>query len=34
MYDIVKAHGGALNVETEEKEGTIFIMSLPLNPVN
>ncbi len=29
-YDIVKAHGGALNVETKEGEGTAFVMSLPL----
>ena len=30
-YDIVKAHGGELKVETKENEGTIFIISLPLN---
>jgi signal transduction histidine kinase len=29
-YDIVKAHGGELKVETIEKEGTIFIVQLPL----
>ena len=29
-YDIVKAHGGELQVESEDKEGTTFIVSLPL----
>jgi len=29
-YDIVKAHGGELKVETKEKEGTSFIILLPL----
>ena len=29
-YDIVKAHGGELKVETKEGEGTIFIISLPV----
>jgi signal transduction histidine kinase len=29
-YDIVKAHGGDLTVETKEGEGTTFIMSLPI----
>jgi signal transduction histidine kinase len=28
-YDIVKAHGGELKVETQEGEGTTFIMQLP-----
>jgi signal transduction histidine kinase len=28
-YDIVKAHGGELKVETKEGEGTMFIISLP-----
>jgi signal transduction histidine kinase len=28
-YDIVKAHGGELNVETKEGEGSEFIISLP-----
>lgn len=28
-YDIVKAHGGELNVETKENEGTTFIILLP-----
>jgi len=29
-YDIVKAHGGELKVETKEQEGTSFIINLPL----
>jgi signal transduction histidine kinase/ligand-binding sensor domain-containing protein len=28
-YDIVKAHGGELKVETKEGEGTVFIVELP-----
>ena len=28
-YDIVKAHGGELNVETREGEGTVFSIKLP-----
>ena len=28
-YDIVKAHGGELNVETKEGEGTTFIVRIP-----
>ncbi|MBS1621194.1 MAG: GHKL domain-containing protein, partial [Bacteroidetes bacterium] len=28
-YDIVKAHGGEIKVETKEGEGTIFIILLP-----
>ena len=28
-YDIVKAHGGELKVETKEGEGAEFIISLP-----
>jgi signal transduction histidine kinase len=28
-YDIVKAHGGELKVETKEGEGSVFIISLP-----
>jgi signal transduction histidine kinase len=28
-YDIVKAHGGELKVETKEGEGTTFIIKLP-----
>ena len=30
-YDIVKAHGGELKVETKEMEGTIFIIQIPTN---
>ncbi len=30
-YDIVKAHGGELEVETKENEGTTFIIQLPTN---
>jgi signal transduction histidine kinase len=30
-YDIVKAHGGALKVETKEGEGTEFVIQLPLS---
>jgi two-component system, NtrC family, sensor kinase len=29
-YDIVKAHGGEIKVETEEGKGTSFIISLPI----
>jgi signal transduction histidine kinase len=28
-YDIVKAHGGELKVETKEGEGTVFVIHLP-----
>ena len=28
-YDIVKAHGGELKVETKEGEGSTFIIELP-----
>ena len=28
-YDIIKAHGGEIKVETREGEGTIFIIQLP-----
>ncbi|MBK5271903.1 MAG: HAMP domain-containing histidine kinase [Bacteroidia bacterium] len=28
-YDIVKAHGGELKVETKEGEGSEFIIQLP-----
>jgi K+-sensing histidine kinase KdpD len=31
IYDIVKAHGGELKVETKENEGSSFIISLPVN---
>jgi two-component system, NtrC family, sensor kinase len=30
-YDIVKAHGGELKVETKEGEGSMFILVLPGN---
>jgi signal transduction histidine kinase len=30
-YDIVKAHGGELQVETKEREGTEFIIQLQTN---
>ena len=30
-YDIVKAHGGEIKVETKEGEGSEFIIVLPLN---
>ena len=29
-YDIVKAHGGEIKVETKEGEGTVFTIILPL----
>ncbi len=29
-YDIIKAHGGEIKVETEEGEGTAFIIQLPI----
>ncbi len=29
-YDIVKAHGGELKVETKEGEGSTFIIQLPI----
>jgi len=28
-YDIVKAHGGELKVETSESQGSTFIISIP-----
>jgi signal transduction histidine kinase len=30
-YDIVKAHGGELRVETKEGEGSVFIIQLPVS---
>ena len=30
-YDIVKAHGGVLKVETKEGEGSVFIIQLPIS---
>jgi len=32
-YDIVKAHGGEIKVETEKNEGTLFIVQLPVQSV-
>ena len=29
IYDIVKAHGGEINVKTEESKGSEFIIQLP-----
>jgi signal transduction histidine kinase len=29
-YDIIKAHGGEINVTTEENKGTEFIIYLPV----
>lgn len=29
-YDIVKAHGGRLKVETKDEEGSILIINLPV----
>jgi signal transduction histidine kinase len=28
-YDIIKAHGGEIRVETREGEGTEFVIQLP-----
>jgi signal transduction histidine kinase len=28
-YDIIKAHGGEIKVETKEGEGTTFVVQLP-----
>ena len=30
-YDIVKAHGGELKVETKEGEGSVFVIQLPIS---
>ena len=30
MYDIVKAHGGEIKVETKEGVGSEFVISLPV----
>jgi signal transduction histidine kinase len=29
-YDIVKAHGGEIRVETKEGEGSEFVVQLPI----
>jgi len=29
-YDIIKAHGGEIKVETKEREGSEFIIQLPV----
>jgi signal transduction histidine kinase len=31
IYDIIKAHGGEIKVETKEGEGSEFIIQLPLS---
>jgi signal transduction histidine kinase len=31
-YDIIKAHGGEIKVETKEGEGTEFIIKVPIMP--
>jgi two-component system NtrC family sensor kinase len=30
-YDIIKAHGGEIKVETRQEQGAEFIIQLPLN---
>ncbi|MBD0333258.1 MAG: two-component sensor histidine kinase, partial [Chitinophagaceae bacterium] len=30
-YEIIKAHGGEMKVETKEGEGAEFIIQLPVN---
>ena len=30
VYDIIKAHGGEIKIETKEGQGTEFIIQLPL----
>ena len=30
IYDIIKAHGGELKVETKEGEGSEFIIEMPV----
>jgi len=30
-YDIIKAHGGEIKVDTKEEEGTTFSFQLPIN---
>ena len=29
-YDIIKAHGGKLKVETKENEGSLFTIQIPI----
>ena len=31
IYDIVKAHGGEMKVDTKEGEGTVFNIQIPIN---
>jgi signal transduction histidine kinase len=33
-YDVIKAHGGELRVETQEREGAEFIIRLPMKATN
>jgi nitrogen fixation/metabolism regulation signal transduction histidine kinase len=33
-YDIIRAHGGEIKVETREGEGSVFVVQLPLNLVH
>jgi signal transduction histidine kinase len=30
-YDIIKAHGGEINADTKEGEGSAFTIQLPVN---
>ena len=30
-YDIIRAYGGTINIETKEGEGTEFVIRLPAN---
>ncbi|HXL56955.1 MAG TPA: hypothetical protein VN958_11895 [Chitinophagaceae bacterium] len=30
IYDIIKAHGGEIRVETKEGEGSEFVIGLPI----
>jgi signal transduction histidine kinase len=30
-YDIIKAHGGEIKVETKEGEGSVFIVEVPIS---
>jgi signal transduction histidine kinase len=31
IYDMVKAHGGTITVESDEQAGTEFIIQIPTN---